>query len=143
MSKPTPTKSLAESTMAMLGQAMDRNSQLVASARPVAAAPIASVPAAVAAPTPPAPVSTFVAEPQSHARNARPNIRTSGLRFTSQDHDRINRIINQALSIGQRIPMSDAVRLALIAYDPRMLRTSDITALQATDGRIRRRTPSV
>jgi hypothetical protein len=72
----------------------------------------------------------------------RPAVRTSGLRFTAHDHERINRIINQALSLGERIPMSDAVRLALIAYDPRSLTTADLAALHATDGRIRRRAAS-
>jgi hypothetical protein len=56
------------------------------------------------------------------------------------DHQRINGIINQALSLGQRIPMSDAIRLALIAYNPKSLTTADIAAVQATDGRMRRRT---
>jgi phage baseplate assembly protein W len=71
----------------------------------------------------------------------RPSARTSGLRFTAPYRERINRIINQALSLGERIPMSDAVRLALIAYDPRSLTTADLAALHATDGRLRRRLP--
>jgi hypothetical protein len=64
------------------------------------------------------------------------------LRFTAQNHERINRIINQALSLGLRIPMSDAVRLALIGHDPKLRATADLTALQATDGRARRRANS-
>jgi hypothetical protein len=133
MSKSTSTKSLADSTMAMLGQAMDRNSRLAEAPNPPAKAPAVLTPAAA---TIPPPASPAIARPRPTAQ-ARP-LRTSGLRFTTQDHERINRIINQALSLGQRIPMSDAVRLALIGYNPKSLTTADLTALQATDGRVRR-----
>jgi hypothetical protein len=136
MSKSTSTKSLADSTMAMLGQAMDRNSRLAAAPSPPAKAPAVPTPAAATIP----PSSQAIARPRPTAPT-RP-LRTSGLRFTAQDHERINRIINQALSLGQRIPMSDAVRLALIGYNPKSLTTADLTALQATDGRMRRRANS-
>jgi hypothetical protein len=69
-------------------------------------------------------------------------LRTNGLRFTAQNRERVNRIIKQALSLGLRIPMSDAVRLALIGYDPKLHATANLTALQATDGRVRRRANS-
>ena len=122
--------------MALLGKAMDRNSRLAASVPTPANAPAPPVTAASIAP-PPAPAVTRIPA----VIPVRPAVRTSGLRFTAHDHERINRIINQALSLGERIPMSDAVRLALIAYDPRSLTTADIAALHATDGRMRRRTP--
>jgi hypothetical protein len=137
MTKSTPTtKSLADSTMALLGKAMDRNSHLAATVPPPAKAPAPVAVAAIASlPGPPVTRMPAVAP-------TRPAVRTSGLRFTAHDHERINRIINQALSLGERIPMSDAVRLALIAYDPRSLTTADLAALHATDGRIRRRAAS-
>jgi hypothetical protein len=134
MTKSTSTKSLADSTMAMLGQAMDRNSRLAEAPHPPAKAPAVPTPAAATIPPPPSPP---IARPRP-AAPTRP-LRTSGLRFTAQDHERINRIINQALSLGHRIPMSDAVRLALIGYNPKSLTTADLASLQATDGRLRRR----
>lgn len=137
MSKSTSTKSLADSTMAMLGQAMDRNSRLAEAPNPPAKAMPVPTPATATLPPPPSPAIT---RPRP-AAPTRP-LRTSGLRFTAQDHERINRIINQALSLGYRIPMSDAVRVALIGYNPKSLTTADLTALQATDGRMRRRANS-
>ncbi len=120
--------------MALLGQAMDRNSRLAAPIPPPPKAP--APPVAIASIAPPAPAVTRT-HPVTPVRAV---LRTSGLRFTAPDHKRINGIINQALSLGERIPMSDAVRLALIAYDPRSLTAADLAALQATDGRMRQRT---
>ncbi|MEI8194336.1 MAG: hypothetical protein WCI73_00345 [Phycisphaerae bacterium] len=138
MSKSSTTQSLADSTMALLGKAMDRNSRLAAPP-PVVPPLNALVPPLPAAASTGAPVAVVV---RTRPITSPPRIvRTSGLRFTAQDHQRINRILNQALALGERIPMSDAVRLALIAYDPRALTTADLMALQATDGRMRRRTP--
>ena len=39
--------------------------------------------------------------------------------------------------MGERIPMSDAVRLALMAYNPTSLSVSDLQGLNALDGRTR------
>lgn len=136
MTKSMPTKSLADSTMALLGQAMDRNTRLTSSVVTPMKAPAS--PALPAVPV--APLRT-AAVPRMRPTPPIPHtIRTSGLRFTAMDHQRINGIINQALSLGQRIPMSDAIRLALIAYNPKSLTAADIAAVQATDGRMRRRT---
>ena len=136
MTKSMPTKSLAESTMALLGQAMDRNTRLTSSV----VTPMKAL-ASPALPDVPVPPLQTVALPRPRPIPPIPHpIRTSGLRFTAMDHQRINGIINQALSLGQRIPMSDAIRLALIAYNPKSLTTADIAAVQATDGRMRRRT---
>ena len=131
MSKPSTTVSLADSAMAKLGQAMDRNSTLAAAA--TLPQPAVSSPPPASMPTPPA-------RAQQPRRLVRHSLRTSGLRFTAQDHERINRTINQALSMGERIPMSDAVRLALLAYDPRTLTHEQLAALRAANGRMTRRT---
>jgi hypothetical protein len=139
MSKSSATKTLADSTMALLGQAMDRNSRLATPAAPPPTTPMPGAPpvAALASAPPRAAGARPLAVP------VRPAIRTSGLRFTAQDHQRINRIINRSLSLGQRIPMSDAVRLALKAYDPQSLTDADLAALDATDGRLRCRTSAL
>ena len=133
MSKPSSTQSLADSAMAKLEQAMDRNSTLAAAATLPPPAPAVS-------PTPPASMPPLPVRAQHPRRLVRHTLRTSGLRFTAQDHDRINRTINQALSMGERVPMSDAVRLALQAYDPRTLTHEQLAALRAANGRMTRQT---
>jgi len=104
MSKSSSTQSLADSAMAKLGQAMVRNSTLAA------AAPVPPAPAPAVTATTPAPIPTPQVRVQQPRRPVRHNLHTSGLRFTAQDHERINRIINQALSMGERIPMSSLRR---------------------------------
>jgi hypothetical protein len=132
----TTTKSAADSAMALLGQAMDRNTRLAASPVVAATTPQA-FPVEQTSPQAPGAANPTPIRPASPKRAGRRQGRTTGLRLTPEDHARINGILKQALGMGERIPMSDAVRLALMAYNPAVLSESDLEGLNALDGRTR------
>lgn len=118
------SKTQADSIMNLLGKAMDRNTALIDSAPTVALVTVAK---ATTAPSRPKPTAQAVAR-------YTPN---TGMRLNARDHEKINKIIAQGMKHGERLTMSNAIRLALFAYDEGKMSQSDIRGLRAHDGRSR------
>lgn len=119
------TSRQADATLAQLTRVMARNTSLATSTPPVPAGPVATYtkPAASAPPRKPL-IAT-----QARAAGS------SGIRLKADDHARIRQVILAGLELQHTLTASDAIRLALHAYDPKQLTADDIARLRASDGR--------
>lgn len=116
------TSKQADATLNKLTSMMQRNTSL-ATSTPVSRQ--TSGPVATYAPQPPAPVLT-----KPVGRSA-----SSGIRLKPADHEKIRKVIQAGLDLQETLVVSDVIRIALAAYDPKRLGIDEIERLRATDGR--------
>lgn len=107
--------------LARLTGAMQRNTTLAAG---TASTPAAHGPAASYTPAP----------PKLHHSATR---RRSGIRLYADDTRRIAEVIQAGLPLGATLAMSQVIRLALRAYDPKRLNADDIMWLRTANGNSR------
>ena len=119
------TSKHADATLAKLASVMERNTTLATGSEAKAAQS--------------GPVATYTpsATPPASARKPQRSIgsRTSGIRLQADDNSRIRQIIQAGLELQETLAVSDVIRLALAAYDPKRLTADDIAQLRAKDGR--------
>lgn len=121
MSTKTITTKQADATMARLTSAMARNTALATSTpRPAAAS---------------GPVATYTPAPRKNVPT-RSRANASGIRLLADDQARIRQVLQAGLDLQVNLAMSEVIRLALRAYDPRRLTRQDIEQLRASDGRV-------
>jgi hypothetical protein len=117
------TSKQADATLAKLTSAMHRNTTLATSTESAFAAP-----AATYTPAPPPPPSPTPRLRSSASHNC-------GIRLKPSDTAKVREVIQAGLAFQQTLALSDVIRLALHAYDPRRLTEADLQRLRASDGR--------
>ena len=119
--------SLAKLT-SRITSAMERNTTLATGKGSLhSASPVATYTAQPVAPKPQAPIPPPVTP--RHARS------TSGVRLNAGDLARIRQIVQAGFDLQQQLTTSDAIRLALRAFDPKRLTASDIAQVRAETSR--------
>lgn len=123
MSKPNYTQQ-ADHTLDKLTQVMERNKQHQTPAMVTAA-----VHASTAfRPNPAAPV----------VLQARIRRNSTGIRLKPDEEERVRAILRQGLALNETLTLSDALKIALMEYDPRNLTPAAVQALRIKDGRAKR-----
>ena len=110
------TSKHADATMAKLASVMNRNTTLATGNEPKAASPVATYTARPVLP----PTTAFPRTTLS------PN--ASGIRLKPNDHAKIREVIQAGLALQETLAVSDVLRIALAAYDPKRLSTDAIIA---------------
>ena len=116
------TSKQADATLEKLTSVMQRNTAL-ATSTPVSRqtqGPVATY----------TPQASLPLLPKTGGRSA-----SSGIRLKPADHEKIRRVIQAGLELQETLVVSDVIRIALAAYAPRKLTSTEIVQLRATDGR--------
>jgi hypothetical protein len=121
------TSKQADATLARLTTAMQRNTTLATGSKDAGAAMAGPVATYTPQPAPRRASQSIVAGPSGG--------RATGIRLKPDDNTKIREGIQAGLALAETLAVSDVIRIALRAYDPRHLSASDIAQLRARDGR--------